>query len=83
MFLQINGNLFIRVTQQKENKILNLRTTFLKWENINKKKIRKIRNFLFARYIFFEIRKIFLGTVHYLYPGLVPKRYGLGNHVSD
>jgi hypothetical protein len=25
----------------------------------------------------------YLGTVHYLYPGLVPKRYGLGNQVFD
>jgi hypothetical protein len=24
-----------------------------------------------------------LGTVHYLYLGLVPKRYGLGNQVFD
>ena len=51
MFLQINGNLFIRVTQQKEKEILNLRTTFLKWENnfLNKKKFRKIRNIWFSK----------------------------------
>jgi hypothetical protein len=28
-------------------------------------------------------RKTNLGTVHYLYPKLVPKRYGLGNQVFD
>ena len=30
-----------------------------------------------------SVLNTYLGTVHYLYPGLVPKRYGLGNQGFD
>ena len=40
-----------------------------------------IQKFLFVGT--FLNRKTNLGTVHYLYPKLVPKRYGLGNQVFD